>query len=259
MSLWPIAYFALPVTFAALVVAIVALIVRGRTPEQRVRLIARITQWGSMGAGVVYLFNAARDIYRAIAHSSVAVQIEVSPFWPSLPPGAKVATRSAIVDAGALGDGFTTANVHLTGLSVMTRSLIASDYFAQMLAVVTLCLLITRIARGIAEGELFDSIRARELVIAGTVFAITGLTALVANGFAQMGIMNEAAPRQIQLDDVVWSATANETAWQVFGILRWSWSVNAPIWTFVAAVIAFVASMVVRRGNQLESENEGLI
>jgi hypothetical protein len=242
-----------------LLVAVIALIVRGRTVEQRVSIVARIAQWGAWAFGAGYTLNAARQIHHAIFNISVATRVDVSPFWPSLPIGAKVASRSAHVDASAFGDGFTTANVHMTGLSSTTRGLIALEYFAQMLAVVALCLVIARVARGIADGKLFGMIRAREFVIAGTIFTVTGLTALVADGLAQMGIMNEAAPRQVSLHDLVWSATADDSAWQVFGILHWSWSVNAPTWTFVAAVIAFVAAMVIRRGNQLETENAGLI
>ena len=259
MSLWPIAYFLFPVMFGGLVVAVIALIVRGRTPDQRVRLIARIAQWGSLGVGVLYAFSAVRDIYKTVVNESVAARIEVSPFWPVTPREVSVASRPAHVDIQQLGDGFTSAHVHLTGLSATTRGLIALDYFAQLLAVVALCLLIARVARGIADGKLFEQLRARELVIAGTVFGITGATALFANGFAQAGIMNEAAPRQIAFSDMSWTGTATDSISQVFGIISWSWSVNAPTWTFIAAVIAFVAAMVVRRGNQLESENEGLI
>lgn len=245
--------------FLALVVALVALIVNGRSPEQRVRLLSRIVQWGALGTGVAYLVSVSRDIYRALFNVAVPAHIEVSPFWPTTPHQVSVASRPAHVDASQLGDGFASANVHLTGLSATTRGLIALDYFAQLLAVVALCLVIARVARGIANGTLFESLRARDLVVSGTVFAVSGFVALIANGLSQAGIMNEAAPRQVELSDPTWTASATESAWQVFGVLHWSWSASAPTWTFAAAAVAFVAAMVVRRGNQLESENEGLI
>lgn len=253
------AILAVPVAVVALVVAFVGIVVRGKSPEERVRVVARVSQWGAWGVVAVWTLGTAKEMYRALFSVSVPVAIEVSPFWPIMPPEVTATPGTARVDTIGLEDGFTQANVHLTGLSSVTRGLIALDMFAQFVAVVILCLLVVRVASGVMRGSVFDSVRARDLVIAGGIFLVSGVTAFVANGWSNMAILNEARPRQISFIDSTWTATATDGFSRVFGFVSWSWSVSAPVWTFVAAALAFVAAMVMRRGSQLETDNQGLI
>lgn len=243
----------------AVVAILLAVIIRGKQPDERVALLAHTTKWGAWVVAGISALSFARDIYHALFSASVPVHIEVSPFWPVLPREVSAELGSARVDTLAVNDGFTQANIHVTGLSAVTRGLIALDSFAQLVAVVVLCLLIARLASGVIRGRVFDVVRGRDLVLAGSIFVASGISALFANGFSQMAILSEARPRQFSFDTMTWTVTATDAHTQVFGIVAWSWSLSAPVWTFVAAAVAFIAAMVMRRGNQLEVENEGLI
>lgn len=250
---------AVPLVVIALIVSLVALVIRGRSPEERVRLLARITHWGAWGVAVLWTLGAGREIYRALFSASVPVAIEASPFWPQLPPQVAATPGTARIDTTGVNDGFSHATIHLSGLSTMTRGLLALDMFAQLVAVVVLCLLIARLAGGVLRGRVFDAVRGRELVLAGGIFGLSGLTALFANGFANSAVLAEARPRQISFSDSSWTANATDAHTQIFGIVSWTWSLSAPTWTFIAAAVAFITAMVMRRGTQLENDNEGLI
>lgn len=250
---------ALLITATSLAVALSALVVRGRTGEERVQLLAHATKWGAWVVAGFATLSSARDIYRALFSESVRVRIEASPFWPTLPNEVSAVLGSARVDELSVQDGFTQANIHLIGLSATTRGLIALDSFAQLVAVVVLCLLIARVASGVVRGRVFDSVRGKDLAVSGTIFLVSGITATLANGFSQSAILSEARPRQFSFDDMSWTVTATDAHTQVFGIVSWSWGLSAPVWTFVAAAVAFIAAMVMRRGTQLETDTKGLI
>ena len=255
-SIW---FLAIPVALLALVLALVALVLRGKTPEERVQLLAHTTKWGAWAVAGAAMLSSARDIYRALFGESVPARVEASPFWPALPHEVSAVLGSARVDELNVHDGFTQANIHLIGLSATTRGLIALDSFAQLVAVVVLCLLIARVANGVVRARLFDSVRGKDLIVSGIIFLVSGVTATVANGFSQSAILNEARPRQFSFDDMSWTVTATDAHTQVFGIVSWSWGLSAPGWTFIAAAVAFIAAMVMRRGSQLETDNDGLI
>lgn len=250
---------ALLITATSLAVALSAFVIKGRAPEERVQLLAHATKWGAWAVAGVAMLSTSRDIYRALFSESVPVRIEVSPFWPTLPREVSAVLGSARVDELSVQDGFTQANIHLIGLSATTRGLIALDSFAQLVAVVVLCLLIARVANGVVRGRVFDAVRGKDLVVSGAIFLVSGVTATLANGFSQSAILSEARPRQFSFDDMSWTVTATDAHAQVFGIVSWSWGLSAPVWTFIAATVAFIAAMVMRRGSQLETDSEGLI
>lgn len=255
-SIW---FLALPVALLALVIALVAFVIRGKAPEERVQLLAHATKWGAWAVAGFATLSSAREIYRALFSESVPVRIETSPFWPTLPNEVSAVMGSAQVDELSVQDGFTQANIHLIGLSATTRGLIALDSSAQLVAVVVLCLLIARVASGVDRGRVFDSVRGKDLVVSGAIFLVSGITATLTNGFSQSAILSEARPRQFSFDDMSWTVTATDAHTQVFGIVSWSWGLSAPVWTFVAAAVAFIAAMVMRRGSQLETDTKGLI
>jgi hypothetical protein len=207
----------------------------------------------------IWLAGSVREIFRTLFSESVSVHIGVSPFWPVLPKEVNATPGTAHVDTGVPDDGFTQANIHLSGLSGSTRGLIALEHIAGALSVLVLCLLVGRLAGGIVRGRVFDSVRGKDLVVAGTIFFVAGLTETIANAVTQMAILSEAAPRQFSWDMTSWTATPTDSHTQVFGVVAWSWSPSAPTWPFIAAAVAFIAAMVMRRGKQLETETEGLI
>ncbi len=249
----------LPIALFAIAIALAAVVIRGRSPENRIRLLAQVTRWGAWGVAALWLAGSAREIFRVLFSASVSVQIGVSPFWPVLPNEVSATPGTAQVETGVFDDGFTQANIHLSGLSGETRGLIALENIAGALSVLILCLLVGRLAGGIVRGRVFDSVRGKDLVIAGAIFFGSGLTEMIANAFRQMAILDEAAPRQFSWDTTSWTASPTEAHTQVFGVVAWAWSPSAPTWPFIAAAVAFIAAMVMRRGNQLETETEGLI
>jgi hypothetical protein len=259
VNLIPFPYFTIPLLGIALVVGALAVAVRDRTPEQRVRLLARVVYWAVWGSAALVTFVSGKEIARSLWSASVPVSIEVSPFWPVTPPEVSATPGPAVVDVTGTGDGFSSATVHLIGLSGGTRALLALDQAAVLIAVVALCVLVARLARGVLQGSVFGVVKAREFVIAGGVFVVTAMTALIANALAHSAILTEAMPRQISFDTRHWTGTAIDGHSDVFGVVSWSWSLDAPTWIWVAAALSFVIGLVIRRGNQLEVDTEGLI
>lgn len=249
----------LPVVFFALVIAVIAFVIRRTTPERILTGFPTVIYWAAIAWGVIWLGRAVLDVTRTLTAERVPIHFEVSPFWPSVPEQVAVQWGSATIDTLGINDGFTQASAHVTGLSLAARALIAVDITAQALAVVLLCALIARVAQGVKSGNVFSSRRMSELRNSGIAFFTLGVAALFANGFSQSMIFAEARPRSVGWTESVWSVPADTLASQVFGIVSWSWSVSAPTWVFAAAVVVLAVAMVLKRGSELSSDTEGLI
>ena len=248
-----------PVLLFAIVMAVIAVVVRRTTPERMMIGLPAVIQWSSIGFGTLWLGRALIDIVKTLFSERVPVRIEVSPFWPKIPAEVTVQRGTATVDTLGINDGFSQAAAHVTGLSTAARSLIAVDIAMNALAVVLLCVIVARVAYEVRTGDIFTSRRIAELRYSGITFFTLGIAALVANGYAQSLILAEARPRFVTWSEPIWTAPAESLATQVFGIVQWSWSVSAPSWVFVAAVVTLTASMVLKRGSDIASDTEGLI
>jgi hypothetical protein len=206
---------------------------------------------------VIYTLGAAIGavvvVFQDLLNRSVSVSMPVSQFWPSLPATVKVYGVSAHV----VGGGFSTAQVDVAGLDSSARMWLAAGALAQgsMAALVGVAVII--LCTGVIRQNPFRPALARGINLSAIAVMVGGLSWQICTAVAG-GLVSAQV---LALNG--WALDSSKVHWtdirQLIGlpVSGQEWSVDLwPVWVGLAL---FAVSAVIRYGQRLQQETDGLI
>jgi hypothetical protein len=234
-------------------VTAIAVLRRGRSPSAS----------GVVGAGItrvvaaLYTLGAAIGtvfvVFQDFLEESVSVSMPVSQFWPSLPATVKIDG----VLAHVVGGGFSTAQVDVAGLDGAARIWLAAGAVAQGSMATLVGVAVIILCTGVIRQNPFRPALTRGINLSAIAVIVGGLgwqvCTAVAGGLVSAQVL---AANSWELDEskVHWSDIR-----QVIGLPEsgQQWSVDLwPVWVGLAL---FAVSAVIRYGERLQKETDGLI
>lgn len=241
--------------FFALLGAVTAIAVlrRGRRPSDSgvvgVGITRVVAALYALGAAIGTVFVVFQDLL----NESVSVSMPVSQFWPSLPSTVRVYGVSAHI----VGGGFSTAQVDVTGLDGAARIWLAAGALAQGSMATLVGVAVIILCTGVIWQNPFRPALTRGINLGAIAVMVGGLgwqvCTAVAGGLVSTQVLGANG----------WAFDESKVHWtdirQVIGFPEsgHQWSVDLwPVWVGLAL---FAVSAVIRYGQRLQKETDGLI
>ena len=173
-------------------------------------------------------------------------------------PGLVIVKPSAVIVSG----GADRATITVTGLSWLSRILLASGSLVQVAVTIIIALVIFRLARNVRAGKPFDGL-SRSLIQCAMVLFVGALLWSVIGGIGSYAAGREA------LEIHGWGADAGTVAAQLLGdstidLSYFGWPAPAlfitlPFWPLGIASALALLGAAFRTGERLQKDTEGLI
>jgi|GEM_PF-2981522 len=199
----------------------------------------------------IALFGAGLlGLLRNLTEPSVTMSVPMENIWPLPLPGVTIQPGSAVIsDAGASFVPLT-----MTGVSFDARLLWALGELLGVLLPATIALLVFVALRELAEEKPFTPLLARLTLIAGFVALVAGIAAPILRGIG--GSM--ASYQALYISAAEYTGYPDD--WSPFDQLPQP-TVNVPLepWPIGVAVALFALAAILRFGQQLQRETEGLV
>lgn len=241
--------------FVAIAALVLVFAIRTRGTEERVQFLAHVGKWAgylvSVGLAGLYVARITVQFWG----TTVPVRLTYSRFWPDLPAEVSVTSGTATVEPN--NSGFADALLSVSDLSLVARVLQASATLAEGVVAVTLTLVIAQLSSSLLGNRTFAGSRWKLLARASYTIFAAGLMWIIVDIPAQIAVAQEVNYRFVDFDTDLWTCVMDGS--HACGIVYWDLSSFAPTWPLLAAIVMMVGSLILRRGHELEAENEGLI
>lgn len=133
----------------------------------------KVVRVGALVYGAVVLVATAVAVVGQLASDVVEVVLPTAPFWPWVPSEVEILPAEGA--ASIVGGGFTEALVSLEGLSMNARVLLALGSLAQGLTQLAVTAAVYVLAKRLLEGEPFQPVLSRTVMVAAVAMVIGGL------------------------------------------------------------------------------------
>lgn len=220
-----------------------------------------------ISALVVFGFTVVGAVANSISliwGSTTSVSINTAIFWPANPPTFEYQTDGTAV---FVSGGFSTAMVELSGLSLSARLAYLLSMLSSALVIAMLCNFVIKVSRSLEMGDTFTVTMATHAGRVGWVVLVAGLIASIALQIARYLSQVELFGFQRNWDwgsdngtiDNPWLAGQEFEMEKIFGVLNPQFQLSIDIWPIVAAVGLLVSAKILKSGQEIKHELEGLV
>lgn len=246
------AILVVPLMIIFVVGAILSLLKAGSTLVRFVEVACVVTI-------VVAALSGAIGIGGSFFDNITTFQVPLSVHVPDIRiPGLRVDKPAAVITAG----GADRATITVTGLSWLSRILLASESLVQVAVTIAVALVVLRLARNVRKGKPFDGL-ARSLIQCAVVLFVGALLWSFVGGIGSFIAGREA------LEIHSWGAMDGTLGSQLYpqspedlSYLGWpepALFISLPFWPLgIAAALALLGAAF-RTGERLQADTEGLV
>ncbi|MFT3875470.1 MAG: hypothetical protein QM708_03425 [Propioniciclava sp.] len=238
--------------------ALLGLFVRAiNTGSPRLPKIAIVVCWLSIAATAI---TALLVIATTLFAETVRITVPVQPFMPALDPGIEFSTTTATVTGG----GLDRATVDAKGLPMSTRGLLAAHEIVYAATAVAIAVMVLRVARSVRDGDPFR-VTSRVVLRAAVIIVVGGLLA---------GVLGQIGDWRASNDLFFVSGWGGSV--DMFGdpppdlpheqiLARHGFvppaelSLTVEFWPLAAGLGLALVAAILRTGEQLRHDTEGLI
>lgn len=194
--------------------------------------------------------------------TSVAINTEI--FWPANPPALDYESDGK---AGYVSGGFSSAVIEVSGLSFATKMIFLLSTLATALILVMLSLFVMRIVKSIERGTTFTAALAARAGLVGWLTLISGLVASgalqTANYLSQVQLFGshrtfDWGTTNGTLDNP-WLSGQDFELGMVFGVLNPAFQLSIDIWPILIAFALLVSKRILKSGQEIRTELDGLV
>jgi len=245
-----VGWFPFAILIAAIVLAALAVVLRWNMPSPLTVTIVRVMAAIYAGGAVI---GTIASVARTITSTSVDVVMPVTPFWPTLPPGAGVEGTTATVVAG----GFSQAAVTVDGLDGASRAWLVGEQVFQGATNVVVGVVIFVLCSSILKQDPFRSTLARGITVSAITIMVGGI------GWQLCGSIGGwlASEQVLRTTGGHWKDTIT---WPDFDAILGmpqpggnSWSID--FWPIGAGLALLALGAVFRFGRVIQKDTEGLV
>ena len=203
--------------------------------------------------------SAAIGLGRSLLTNTTTFEVPLTVHVPDVRiPGLMIVKPSAVIVSG----GADRATITVTGLSWLSRILLASGSLVQVAVTIVIAVVVLRLARNVRAGKPFDG-RSRSLIQCGGVRFVGALLWSVVGGIGSYAAGREA------LEIHGWGADEGTLAAQLLGdsttdLSYFGWPaptlfITLPFWPLGIASALALLGAAFRTGERLQKDTEGLI
>jgi len=203
--------------------------------------------------------SAAIGLGRSLLTNTTTFEVPLTVHVPDVRiPGLMIVKPSAVIVSG----GADRATITVTGLSWLSRILLASGSLVQVAVTIVIAVVVLRLARNVRAGKPFDGL-SRSLIQCGVVLFVGALLWSVGGGIGSYAAGREA------LEIHGWGADEGTLAAQLLGdsttdLSYFGWPaptlfITLPFWPLGIASALALLGAAFRTGERLQKDTEGLI
>jgi hypothetical protein len=203
--------------------------------------------------------SAAIGLGRSLLTNTTTFEVPLTVHVPDVRiPGLMIVKPSAVIVSG----GADRATITVTGLSWLSRILLASGSLVQVAVTIVIAVVVLRLARNVRAGKPFDGL-SRSLIQCGVVLFVGALLWSVVGGIGSYAAGREA------LEIHGWGADEGTLAAQLLGdsttdLSYFGWPaptlfITLPFWPLGIASALALLGAAFRTGERLQKDTEGLI
>lgn len=242
---------------AVLVILGIALVRVGRrAPTKFIGIGAWIALVGTVLA-------TSQKVVALIWGSIVDIRVTTSSFWPTVPPKIQSETDAT---ASYVGGGFHNAEVSVSGLSAVARSLLIGEVITSGLVVSALAVLVIRLVKAIDGGNAFSDALAKRATATGWIVFFGGVATAVfgqvGNWRAQTELFgwqrNLGWPENMAIANP-WMEGQDFHMERFFGVLSPDFSPSIELWPLVIAAALLITARMLKSGQELTADLDGLV
>jgi hypothetical protein len=229
--------------------------IRTRGTAERVRFLAHVGKWAGYVVAIgLALMYVARIVIQLLGRT-VPIRLSYSRFWPDLPTNVSATAGTATIEPN--NSGFTDALLQVQGLSPVARILQSTETLAEAAVLISIALVIAQLSASLLGAQTFGGVRWKLLSVAALVIFSAGLIWIFIDIPTQMIAFQEVSYRFVEFDTDQWTCVMDGS--HACGIVYVDLTSFAPTWPLLVAIVMVVGSFILRRGNELEDDNRGLI
>ena len=203
--------------------------------------------------------SAAIGLGRSLLTNTTTFEVPLTVHVPDVRiPSLMIVKPSAVIVSG----GADRATITVTGLSWLSRILLASGSLVQVAVTIVIAVVVLRLARNVRAGKPFDGL-SRSLIQCGVVLFVGALLWSVVGGIGSYAAGREA------LEIHGWGADEGTLAAQLLGdsttdLSYFGWPaptlfITLPFWPLGIASALALLGAAFRTGERLQKDTEGLI